>query len=87
MSAHCSTGAAVAAQLVPQCRAWPRGSRAFPLVTSLTDVSLPCQLQLCFLAHLEPTRMRWENGQVSVTSLKTREASVEECNGVKSVYN
>ena len=41
-----------------------------------------CQMQLCFLAHLEPTRMRWENGHMSLTSLKTREASVQKCNGV-----
>ena len=39
------------------------------------------------MAHLEPTRLHWENGQVSLTSLKTREASVQECNGVKSVHN
>ena len=71
--------------LLPQCRAWSRGSRALPLVTSLTDAPLPCQTQLCFLANLEPTRMRWEKGQVSLTSLKTRKASVQECNGVKSV--
>ena len=45
-----------------------------------------CQMQLCFLANLEPTRMRWESGQVSLTSLKTRKASVQECNGVESVY-
>ena len=69
-------------RLPPQCRAWPRGSRAFPLVTSLTDPPLPGQMHLCFLEHLEPTRMRWENGQVSLTILKTREASVQECNGV-----
>ena len=31
--------------------------------------------------------MRLENGQVSLTSLKTREASVQECNGVEFVYN
>ena len=44
-------------------------------------------MQLCFLAHLEQTRMRWESGQVSLTNLKTREASVQECNGVESVCN
>ena len=54
-------------------------------MASLTDAPLPCQMQLCFVARLEPTRMRWENGQVRMTSLKTREASVQECNGVKSV--
>ena len=32
-----------------------------------------CQMQLCFMVHLEPTRMRWENGQVNLTSLKTRQ--------------
>ena len=31
--------------------------------------------------------MRWENGQVSLTSLKTRKASAQECNGVESVHN
>ena len=25
-----------------------------------------CQMQLCFLANLEPTQMRWEKGQVQV---------------------
>ena len=35
----------------------------------------------------ELTRVRWENGQVSLTSLKTRNASVQECNCVESVYN
>ena len=29
--------------------------------------------------------MRWENGQVGLTCLKTREASVQECSGVESV--
>ena len=29
-------------------------------------------MQLCFLAHLQPTRMRWENGHISLTSLKTK---------------
>ena len=31
--------------------------------------------------------MRWEIGQVSLTSLKTRKASVQECNGVEFVYS
>ena len=31
--------------------------------------------------------MRWEDGQVHMTSLETRNASVQECNGVKSVCN
>ena len=46
-----------------------------------------CQMQLCFVARLslEPTRMRWKYDQVRTTSLETREASVQECNGVKSV--
>ena len=30
--------------------------------------------------------MRWKNGHVSLVSLKTRNASVQECNGVESVY-
>ena len=68
-------------------RDWSRGSRALPLVTLLNHAPLQCQMQLCFLANLEPTRKRWENGQVSLTSLKTRKASVQECNGVKYVYN
>ena len=58
-----------------------------PLVASLNDAPLPCQMQLCFVARLEPTRMRWENGQVHMTSRETREAHVQECNGVKSVCN
>ena len=51
----------------------------------LTDAPLPCQMQPYFVARLEPTRMRWEDGQVHMTSLETREANVQECNGVKSV--
>ena len=31
--------------------------------------------------------MRWEDDQVRMTSLETREANVQECNGVKSVCN
>ena len=31
--------------------------------------------------------MRWEDGQVHMTSLETREANVQEWNGVKSVCN
>ena len=59
-------------------------SRAFPLVASLTDAPLPCQMQLCFVARLEPTRMRWEDDHVRMTSLET---NVQECNSVKSVCN
>ena len=44
--------------LLPQCRARSPGSRALPLVTSLTEAPLPCQMQLCFLARLEPTWSR-----------------------------
>ena len=39
-----------------------------------------CQMQLCFVARLEPTRMRWKDDQVRMTSLETREANVQECN-------
>ena len=56
-------------------------------MASLNDAPLPCQMQLHFVARLEPTRMRWEDGQVHMTSLETREANVQECNGVKSVCN
>ena len=70
-----------------RCCDWPRSSRAFSLVTSLTDAPLPCQMQLFSVARLEPTRMRWEDGQVHMTSLETREANVQECNGVKSACN
>ena len=38
-----------------------------------------------FCGTLEPTRMRWKDYQVRTTSLETREAIAEECNGVKSV--
>ena len=31
--------------------------------------------------------MRWEDGQVHMTSLETREANVQKCNSVKSVCN
>ena len=46
-----------------------------------------CQMQLYFVARLEPTRTRWKDGSVHMTSLETREASVQEGNGVKSVCN
>ena len=28
-------------------------------IASLTDAPLPCQTQVCFVARLEPTRIRW----------------------------
>ena len=31
--------------------------------------------------------MRWKGGSVHTTRLNTREANVQECNGVKSVYD
>ena len=40
-----------------------------------------------FVVRLEPTRMRWEDGLVRMTSLETREANVQECNGDESVCN
>ena len=40
-----------------------------------------------FCGTLEPTRMRWEDDQVRMSSLETREANVQECNGVKYVCN
>ena len=46
-----------------------------------------CQAQLYFVARPEPTRVRWKSDQVHTTSLETREAQVQECNGVKSVHD
>ena len=74
MSARCSAVAAAGAVLglgVP---------RAFPLVASLTQAPLPCQMQVCFVARLEPTRMRWEDGHVRVTRLETKGSK---CAGVQ----
>ena len=66
---------------------WSRSAGRHALVWS-KRCQTNCQMQLCcFVAHLEPTRVRWETGQVSLTSLKTREACVQECNGVESVNN
>ena len=30
-----------------------------PLVASLNHAPQPCQMELCFVARLEPARMRW----------------------------
>ena len=30
-----------------------------PLATTLSSAPLPCQIEVCFVAQLEPTRMRW----------------------------
>ena len=70
--------------LLPQCRAWPRGSRVSTRDVAHRRSATVSNATLC-MAHLEPTRMRWDNGQVSLTSLKTREASVQECNRIESV--
>ena len=67
-----------------RCCVWPRSSSS---VSTLADAPLPCQMQLNFVARLEPTRTCLEDGQVHMTSLETREASVQECNGVKAVCN
>ena len=56
------------------------------IAATTTILSVTCKL--CFVARLslEPTRMRWKDDQVrTTTSLETREANVQECNGVKSV--
>ena len=56
------------------------------IAATTTILSVTCKL--CFVARLslEPTRMRWKEDQVrTTTSLETREANVQECNGVKSV--
>ena len=46
-----------------------------------------CQMQLCFVARLEPTRMRWKNDQVRTKVLFLRETNVQECNSDKSTCN
>ena len=87
MSARCS---AVAAATVAAAAGAVLGfgvARAFPLVASLNDAPLPCQMQLYFVARLEPTRMRWRSDQLHTTRLRARETNVQECNGVKSVYS
>ena len=59
--------------------------RAFPLATLRCHVK--CNSVLWHDLSIEPTRVRWEDGQVHMTSLETREANVQECHGVMSVYN
>ena len=80
MSAHCSAGAAVAA--------------AAPAVSCL--VSRFASASTRDVAHRRSatmsnatlfSRMRCENGHRSLTSLKTKEASVHNCNGVKSALS
>ena len=44
-------------------------------------------MQLYFVAQHELARMRWEDGQVHMTSLETREANVQECNGAFNTRN
>ena len=44
----------------------------FPFVASLTDALLPCQMQLHFVARLEPKRMRWKSDQMCTAILKAR---------------
>ena len=34
------------------------GSHLTPLAMALVSAPLPCQMQVCFVAHLEPTQMR-----------------------------
>ena len=77
MSARCSVVAAATAAAAGAVLGLGV-ARAFPLVASLTDAPLPCQMRLFFC---------WKGDQVHTTRLKTREANVQECNGVKSVYD
>ena len=70
--------------MLPCCRNAVLGlgvARAFPLVASITDAPLPCQMQGLFCGTLEPTRMRWECGQVRVTRLRKGSncAGVQRC--------
>ena len=55
MSVHNHAGAAAAAVLCSASEFFER----FHSWTSLSNAPLPCQMQLCFAARLEPTRMRW----------------------------
>ena len=88
MSAHCSAGAAATAAAAAAGAALGlRIARAFPLVASITDDPLLCQMQLYFVARLEPKRMRWNGDQVHTTRRKTRKQMCKSGNGVKSVYD
>ena len=83
MSSRCSAVAvATAATAAVLCLASELLERS-PLVASLNDVPLPCQMQIYFVAQLEPTRMRWKSDQVFTTVLKARETDVQECNSAK----
>ena len=72
MSAQCSAVAVATAAAAAGAVLGLGVARAFPPVASLTDAPLPCQMQLYFVAQLEPTRMRWKGDQVHTTRLKTR---------------
>ena len=52
---------------------------------ALISAPPPCQMELCFVSQLEPTRMRWKNDQAHNNSV-TRETNVQECNSVKSMF-
>ena len=84
MSAQCSAVAAATAAAAGAVLGLGV-ARVFSPVASLTDAPPPCQAQLYLVAQLEPTRVRWKGDQVHTT--RNKEANVQECNGVKSVYD
>ena len=55
--------------------------------TQQTDTDRQCQMQLFFVARLEPTRMRRKSDQVCTTVLKAKETDVQECHSAKSTCN
>ena len=73
--------------LLPQCCAWPRSCPSVPARGVDHRRSATMSNATLFCGTLEPTRMRWKSAQVHTTSLETREANVQQCNGVKSVCN
>ena len=77
MSTHCSAGAAASAG---SCLASEFRKRLHSWRRSLTSNAT------LFRGTLEPTRMRWEDDQVRMTSLESRKANVQECNGVSSLF-
>ena len=88
MSAHCSAGAAATAAAGAACALLGLGvARAFPLVASLADAPLPCQMQLCFVARLSHRECVGKSDQVCTTVLKARDTDVQQCNSVKSTCN
>ena len=65
----------------------PGVARAFPLVASLTDAPLPCQMRLYFCGTTWANANTLERWSSAHDKTENKEADVQECSGVKSVYD